>query len=114
MKTLENNILIYDCDCPMCNIYSGAFVKTGMLDRHGRMPYNDISDQVKALIDLNRSRNEIALVDISNNKVIYGLDSLLIILGNNFPFIKIIFRFKPLYWFMKKVYSFISFNRKVI
>jgi hypothetical protein len=114
MKTLENNILIYDCDCPMCNVYSGAFIKSGMLEQQGRMPYNEMTVPIKNLLDLERSRNEIALVDIKQNKVIYGLDSLVTILGNNFPFIKIIFRFSPLYWFMKKVYSFISYNRKVI
>lgn len=114
MKTLENNILIYDCDCPMCNLYSGAFIKTGMLTKDGRMPYHKITDSVKELIDVNRSRNEIALVNTEKKEVIYGLDSLLHILGNNFPFIKTIFRFSPLYWFMKKVYAFISYNRKVI
>ncbi len=114
MKTLENNILIYDCDCPMCTIYSGAFIKSGMLDRQGRMPYNDMSSQVKNLLDLDKSRNEIALVDVKQNKVIYGLDSLLIIVGNNFPIVKFLFRFSLLYWLIKKIYSLISYNRKVI
>ncbi len=114
MKTLENNILIYDCDCPMCNVYSGAFIKSGLLEPQGRMPYNEMTTPIKNLLDLDRSRNEIALIDIKQNKVIYGLDSLITILGNNFPFIKIIFRFSPFYWLMKKVYSFISYNRKVI
>jgi predicted DCC family thiol-disulfide oxidoreductase YuxK len=114
MKILKNNILIYDCECPMCTIYSGAFIKTGMLDKNGRMPYHQITEPVKQLIDSNRSRNEIALVNIEKKEVIYGLDSLLHILGNSFPVIKTIFRFAPLYWLMKKVYSFISYNRKVI
>lgn len=114
MKTLDNNILLYDCDCPMCNLYSGAFVKTGMLDQNGRMPYHLMTEEVKGLIDVDRSRNEIALIDTKQNKVIYGLDSLLIILGNNFPFVKTIFRFSPLYWGVKKLYALISYNRKVI
>lgn len=114
MKTLENNILLYDCDCPMCNLYSGAFIKTGMLDHNGRMPYHEMTEKVKHMIDVDRSRNEIALIDMKQNKVIYGLDSLLVILGNNFPFIKTIFRFSPLYWTIKKLYALISYNRKVI
>jgi predicted DCC family thiol-disulfide oxidoreductase YuxK len=114
MKTLENNILIYDCECPMCNLYSGAFIKTGMLDQNGRMPYDQMTDTVKGLIDLDRSRNEIALVNTEKKEVLYGLDSLLHILGNRFPFIHTIFRFPPLYWLMKRCYSFISYNRKVI
>ncbi len=114
MKPLEHNILIYDCDCPMCNLYSAAFVKTGMLDPNGRMPYDQMTESIRHTIDNDRSRNEIALVDTAQNKVIYGLDSLLLILGHNFPLVRTLFRFPPLYWVMKKIYSFISYNRKVI
>ncbi len=114
MKTLKNHVLLYDSDCPMCALYSGTFIQTGMLDKTGRMPFDKITASIKDMIDINRSRNEIALVDTRQQKVIYGLDSLLLILGNNYPFIHTIFRFSPLYWFMKKVYAFISYNRKVI
>ncbi len=114
MKTLENNVLLYDCDCPMCNLYSGAFIKTGMLDQKGRLPFHLMTDEVKTIIDVERSRNEIALINTKSHSVLYGLDSLIYILGNNFPFIKFIFRFSPFYWFMKKVYALISYNRKVI
>ncbi len=32
MKTLENQTLLYDEDCPLCQAYTSAFVKTGILD----------------------------------------------------------------------------------
>ncbi len=35
MKTLHNHVIFYDADCPMCNLYTNAFVKTGMLDSNG-------------------------------------------------------------------------------
>ena len=114
MKTLQNHTLIYDNECPMCNIYSKGFIKSGMLDESGREAFTELSFKNKNLIDFNRAKNEIALVDHSKNKVIYGLDSLLLIIGNSFPTLEKIARIQPLYWFFKKLYSFVSYNRKQI
>ncbi|PJJ67490.1 thiol-disulfide oxidoreductase DCC family protein [Chryseobacterium geocarposphaerae] len=114
MKTLKNRTLIYDNECLMCNIYSKGFIKSGMLDKGGREAFTEVSFKNKNLIDFNRARNEIALVDHEKNKVIYGLDSLLLIIGNSFPSLEKIARIKPLYWLFKKLYSFVSYNRKQI
>lgn len=114
MKTLKNHTLIYDNECPMCNIYSKGFIKAGMLDKNGREAFTELSFKNKNLIDFNRAKNEIALVDHEKNKVIYGLDSLLLIIGNSFPLLAKIARIKPFYWFFKKLYSFVSYNRKQI
>lgn len=114
MKTLKNHTLIYDNECPMCNIYSKGFIRFGMLDESGREAFTELSLENKNLIDFNRAKNEIALVDHEKNKIIYGLDSLLIIIGNSFPTLEKIARIQPLYWFFRKLYSFVSYNRKQI
>ncbi|KIC63733.1 DCC1-like thiol-disulfide oxidoreductase family protein [Chryseobacterium taiwanense] len=114
MKTLKNHTLIYDNECPMCKIYSKGFIKSGMLDKNGREAFTELSLKNKALIDVHRAKNEIALVDHNENRVVYGLDSLLLIIGNSFPLLEKIARIAPLYWFFKKLYSFVSYNRKQI
>lgn len=114
MKTLKNHTLIYDNECPMCNIYSKGFIKCGMLDENGREAFTDLSFENKDIIDFNRAKNEIALVDHEKNTVIYGLESLLLIIGNSFPKLEKIARIQPLHWFFKKLYSFVSYNRKQI
>jgi hypothetical protein len=114
MKTLKNHTLIYDNECPMCNIYSKGFIKCGMLDEKGREAFTDMSFKNKDLIDFNRAKNEIALVDHEKNTVIYGLESLLLIIGNSFPKLEKIARIQPLHWFFKKLYSFVSYNQKQI
>jgi hypothetical protein len=65
-------------------------------------------------INYQRSKNEIPLLDPVTNKVWYGIDALLEILGSKCPAIKTIGHIKPVNWFLKKLYSFISYNRKVI
>ncbi|GAE64177.1 DUF393 domain-containing protein [Chryseobacterium indologenes] len=114
MKTLNNHTLIYDNECPICNLYSKGFTQYGMLDEKGREAFTEISVGNKNLIDFDRAKNEIALIDHDHNKVVYGLDSLLLIIGNSFPTLAKIARVPPLYWFFKRLYSFVSYNRKQI
>jgi len=114
MKTLKNHTILYDEVCPMCNAYTSAFVKTGMLDKDGREPYQNMSCSYASKVETLRAVNEIALVNKETGEVEYGIRSLFIILGTSFPFLKPLFRLKPFEWLMDKAYKFISYNRRVI
>jgi hypothetical protein len=114
MKTLENQTLLYDEDCPLCSLYTTGFVKSGMLDENGRKSYCQLSAEEQNFIDLKRATNEIALVDNKNKTVTYGIDSLIKVVGFSFPVIEKIAITKPIHFILKKMYSFVSYNRKVI
>ncbi|MBB1192263.1 hypothetical protein DNC80_01075 [Flavobacterium sp. SOK18b] len=114
MKTLTNQTLLYDEDCPLCRVYTSGFIKAGMLDKNGKKPYCQLSDEEQNFIDVQRASNEIALVNNENKTVIYGIDSLLKVIGFSFPRMETIGNLKPIKFFLKKLYSFISYNRKVI
>ncbi len=114
MKTLRDHMLVYDGDCPMCTMYSNAFVKARMLGQTGIIDYNSMTDEIRNHIDINRARNEIALVDTANHTVHYGIESWMKIIATSFSPLKWLFSFPPFYWFMKGLYNFISYNRKVI
>jgi len=114
MRTLKNQTLLYDQDCPLCSVYTTGFIKSGMLDENGRKSYCDLSETTYNFVDFNRATNEIALVDTKNKTVVYGIDSLLKVIGFSFPWISKIGYLKPINFFLKKLYSFISYNRKVI
>jgi predicted DCC family thiol-disulfide oxidoreductase YuxK len=114
MKALAKHTFIFDAECPLCRAYSSAFIKTGMLDKNGREAYQQMTEQTCTLIDKDRARNEIALINTVSGEVYYGIDSIFKVLGNSYPVFKPLFAFSPFRWIMKKVYSFISYNRKVI
>src|SRR4051812_48603829 len=114
MKTLANQTLLYDEDCPLCRAYTSGFIATGMLDENGRKPYAYLTEEERTYVDAHRACNEIALVDNDNKTVTYGIDSLLKVLGNSFPLIAKVGYLRPINYFLKKLYSFISYNRKVI
>lgn len=114
MKMLENQTLLYDEDCPLCNLYTTGFIKTGMLDQNGRKPYCNISSEEQDFVDVKRAANEIALIDYTTKTTTYGIDSLIKVIGFSFPWIKKILTAKPVYLLLRKLYSFVSYNRKVI
>ncbi|GHN02938.1 hypothetical protein WSM22_44270 [Cytophagales bacterium WSM2-2] len=114
MKTLADHTIIYDKECPLCCAYTGAFVKTGMLDTNGREAYSEMDQSNTSQVDWNRARNEIAMINRKDNTVKYGIDSLLAIVEHSFPFLKQAFEFRLLYFSLRQLYFFISYNRKVI
>lgn len=114
MKTLENQTLLYDEDCPLCSLYTTGFVKSGMLDENGRKSYCQLSAEEQNFVDLKRAPNEIALINNKTKTVTYGIDSLIKVVGFSFPLIEKIATIKPIHFILKKMYSFVSYNRKVI
>lgn len=113
MKTLKNHIILFDGECPMCRAYTQAFIKTGMLDAGGRAAYQT-NMNICLLIDKQRAVNEIALVNLENGEVTYGVVSIFKILGNAWPLFARLFACNPFLWVMRKVYAIISYNRRVI
>jgi predicted DCC family thiol-disulfide oxidoreductase YuxK len=114
MKTLKNHVVLFDAECPMCNMYTKAFVKTGMLDSNGRSAYQHVPESTCPVYDRQRAVNEIALVDLKSGEVTYGIKSLFKIIGNAWPVFAPLFTFKPFVWLMSKIYAFVSYNRRVI
>lgn len=114
IRTLEKFTMVYDSDCPLCMAYTSAFINSKMLDKEGRIPYQQVGGNFCPEIDAERAKNEIALVNRETGKVHYGLDSLLLVLGFRYPVLGKIVRLQPLNFLVKQLYSFISYNRKVI
>ena len=112
MNALKDHTILYDGQCPMCKVYTKALVNTGMLDDNGRVSYQE--QKSCPTVDMQRAVNEIALVNNVTGEVMYGIKSIFYVLGNSFPFFKPLFSFGPFVWVMSKLYSFISYNRRVI
>lgn len=114
MTTLKNHSLLYDTNCPLCSAYTKGFIKAGMLDEHGRISYEKGLEKYGACVDADRSRHEIALVNTVNGNVRYGIDSLVYIIAAKFPFLNPLLNNRVVLFLLKKLYAFISYNRKVI
>lgn len=110
----QDLLIIYDADCPMCNWYTGKFAEHGLLPEKGREAYQKIGPYTKTVINMDKARNHIALMDRTNGTITYGYDSLLEILGRKWAWIKKVGTLKIMRLFFTTLYDFISYNRKVI
>ena len=112
MQTLENKVIVYDDNCPLCQAYTAGFVRAGWLKQ--RTGFAGASTEMLAQIDLDRARHEIPLLDTQTGEVTYGLQALFLILGERMPIFKPLFRsrwFRPMLY---PLYQIITFNRRVI
>lgn len=115
MKTGSNKAIIYDDQCPMCVAYTSGFVKWGILKKENRVSFSTLHQKgFITQLDAERSRREIPLVDLDGGKTLYGVDALLYLLSRRIPFIQAVGKFKPVYWFVNRLYRLISYNRRVI
>ncbi len=116
MEATAKKAIIYDNTCPLCVWYTGAFVKTGMLEHNNRISFDELASkkELTSNMDMHRSKHEIPLVDLEGGKTLYGLDSLAFILGQKIPFIAWVLEFAPIRTFFKVFYNIVSYNRRVI
>ncbi len=105
MKNKAEKIMIYDSHCPLCQWYTGEFVKQGMLNENGRLAFENATRETFQKLDLVKSRHEIPLMDANGGETIYGLDSLKYMLGLKFPKLISILNFQPMYKLTKEFYS---------
>ena len=115
-NNLDQKQIIYDDTCPMCQWYTGAFVKYGFLQEQNRVSFNELNHQnlEEYKLDTNTARHEIPLVDLAGDKPMYGLDSLVYILQSRWPWVGKVMKVKPLRWFFQKLYTLVSYNRRVM
>ncbi len=111
---MATRIIIYDDYCPLCSWYTGLFVKTGFLEQDGRREFSSLDPSLLAMIDSEKGKAQIPLIDLDKKKVFYGVDALLEILATKFPLIKTVGNLKFVNWGIRRIYKLISFNRKVI
>ncbi|MEH3113586.1 DUF393 domain-containing protein [Pedobacter terrae] len=114
MKTLNNHVILFDNECPICYAYTKAFVKIGMLSQSGREAYQEMPSNICPLVNHQKAADEIALVNTETGEVTYGIKSLFKIIAYAIPFFKPLFLFGPFVYVMQQLYAFISYNRKVI
>jgi len=114
MKTLNNHLILFDAECPMCSLYTKAFVSAGLIESAGRAAYQQLNQSACPMVDRQRAVNEIALVNQTTGEVTYGINSLFKIFATAMPALKPLFAFTPFVWIMSKLYAFISYNRRVI
>jgi predicted DCC family thiol-disulfide oxidoreductase YuxK len=111
---LENRVIIYDDNCPMCKLYTSGFVRMGILRADHRVGFGSADEELTSALDLRRARHEIPLVDISTGEVTYGLDALFVLISHRFPVFGPLFRNSRFRALLYRLYEVVTYNRRVI
>jgi len=115
MKTSQQFAIVYDDQCPLCAAYTHLFVKWKWIQPADRISFSEFEKKSwTGNIDLNRSRNEIPIVELQSGNIFYGVEGLIKILAQRFPVIEGITRLLFIRWFITRLYKLISFNRRII
>ena len=111
---LKNYKLLVDKDCPMCNIYSNAFHKMGLLHKDCITSFQIESATNNLDIDYQRAKDEIAFHNTISGKTTYGLKALILIITQGTGLAFRLMQNKLIYNPLLALYKLISYNRKVI
>ena len=106
--------LVYDDHCPLCACYTSAFVKYGFLKPDERKSFSTADEHTLSLIEFEKGKDEIPLINGETGEVLYGIDALLEILGMRYRWIRRWGRHRLCYRPLRILYKLVSFNRKVI
>ncbi len=112
--TANNKRIFYDDACPMCRVYTAAFVQCGILPVDGRKGFSEAAPTDLARIDRNRARHEIPLIDTNGGETVYGMDVWFTLLAGRFPFLQPLFQSGVPKALLTPLYTLISYNRRVI
>jgi predicted DCC family thiol-disulfide oxidoreductase YuxK len=111
---MKKGTLIYDQDCPLCVWYTNLFIQLGILNPNERLPYFQAIQDKSLKFNHDLAQNKIAFVRSSNDEAVYGIDSLLAVLGSRWKWIEIVGNLPGINSLLKLLYLLISYNRKVI
>jgi hypothetical protein len=114
METLTTKTLVYDVNCPMCSWYTGKMVKAGLIKNTGRVSFEQLDLDNQCKLDLTRARHEIPMIDETTGDVLYGLDALTVVVATRYPILKPLITTTLFKTFLKPLYYFISYNRRII
>lgn len=98
----------------MCAAYGVGFTKVGLIDSQTVSPYQHADPSLTQRVDMDRARSEIALYDQATARTVYGIDAMIAIVSHRYPRFRQLLHWRPLYFLLRRLYSFISYNRKVI
>ncbi len=111
---ITNSKLLIDLDCTMCKLYGKAFLKLGLIEKDVLSSYQQIEKSISDSIDMERAKSEIALINLKNNQVEYGIDAFTRILTKEKSIPRALIRIQPFRLLFKLLYSIISWNRHII
>ena len=114
MKALENQLVIYDSNCNICSSLMQTLVRLNILNPSECRSFYDLSPASQQRINPERFKNEMAVINVENNDVMYGPEAISHIFAIKFHWLAFIFKSGFFLKIFKKIYPVLAHNRYVI
>lgn len=114
MKSLENKLIVYDSNCRVCTSLRSIILLITSIPAGKTIAYRALPADLQKKVDLNRFRNEMALIDTTEDTSLYGAEGVMVIFNACWPWFRILMRFSVFRFLFRHFYKTIAFNRYVI
>lgn len=107
----EKLLLLYDGHCRFCIFITKLLSAIGIINKSQLYTIQSISTDLLSLVDIERFRVELALIDPQSKEVHYGAQAIRLLVHRQYNWLEKLLFFKPLFWVVDQLYKVISYNR---
>lgn len=111
---MEDRSIIYDGACTLCIRSKNMLLAWGIAKKDRVWAYQEMPDQYISLVDYERFRNEMALIDLNGGATLYGPDAIAYLLSAKSFLFRFLFSIGPLKRLFAFFYKIVALNRTAI
>ncbi|WP_114783560.1 DCC1-like thiol-disulfide oxidoreductase family protein [Botryobacter ruber] len=111
---MENKLIIYDGNCKVCVGLRDLMLVLGLVEQQECLAYQQLKPGLKAHVNPDRFRNEMALIDTGGGETLYGAEGVSFIFSEKLKLLKPLFRFKLFFRLFRFLYKTLAYNRYAI
>jgi predicted DCC family thiol-disulfide oxidoreductase YuxK len=113
-EELKNKLIVYDSNCKVCTTMKGILVSVAPFIAGQVIAYKDLANDHSNKIDLQRFRNEMAVIDKGERMTRYGAEGIAFIFSSRYKTLKVLFSSGVFISVFTFLYKTIATNRYII
>ena len=114
MVSLDNKLIIYDSNCKVCSSLRDVVLKLTSIPQNKVRAYGELTPEFAQLVDSDKFKNVMALIDTSGGKTIYGAEGIAYIFSSQYKIAAFLFRYQTIYKLFNFFYKTQAYNRYII
>jgi len=114
MKTLNNKLIVYDSNCKVCSSLRELVLRFTSIPEAKIKAYKDLLSGQAQLVDTEKFKNVMALIDTSGGKTLYGAEGVAYIFSSQYKLANALLGFKPFYSLFSFLYKTQAYNRYIM
>jgi hypothetical protein len=114
MKSLDTKLIVYDSNCKVCSSLRDVVLKFTSIPEAKVKAYKALAPELSGLVDPEKFKNVMALIDTAGGKTMYGAEGIAYIFSSQYAFIDFLFRFEPIVKIFSFLYKTQAYNRYII